>query len=1093
MFSKTAGYYHTSIPAGNAALMGLAAQNDIEVDTTTNAAVFTEDSLKNYAAVVFLNSTGNVLDHRQEVAFERYIQSGGGFVGVHAATDTEYDWAWYGRLVGAYFESHPEQQFAVLNVQKKDHPATEGLPQSWRRWDEWYNFKKLNPGVNVLLSIDESSYKGGTNGKSHPMSWYHEYDGGRAFYTALGHTDSAYKEPQFLQHLLGGIRFAIGDNQELDFSKARSVMPPDDDRFVATQLTEGTLFEPTEMTILPNFDVLIAQRRGELMRYSEKDKTVKQVGLLPVYWKTSTPNVNAEEGLLGIAADPDFKNNNYVYLFYSPVDTSVNRLSRFVYRNDTLDLASEKVILQFYSQREICCHTGGSIAFGKDKMMYISTGDNTTPFDEQGQRYVSHGFAPLDDRPGHVQYDARRSAGNPADLRGKILRIRIKDDGTYEVPEGNLFPRNESRARPEIFVMGNRNPYRISVDRKRDFVYWGEVGPDASNDSLQTRGPRGYDEVNQARKAGFFGWPLFIGNNYAYRPFDYATGQSGEPFNAAQPVNNSRNNTGLQQLPPAQPAFIYYPYDASNEFPQVGTGGRTAMAGPVYYTDEFPKESRLPDYYNGKVFIYEWIRGWVKVVTTNDSGDFEKMEPFMEGTRFAAPVDMETGPDGRIYVLEYGSGWFAKNPDAGLVRVDYIAGNRPPKVGELTVTKTSGTVPFTIEAKVEAKDPEGDNLSYIWTIGNQKVETKEPVLKHTLAQNGDYPLQVEVVDDEKSGARSNTVELYAGNEQPQVDIRLTGNRSFYFPGKPIAYQVVVSDKGDSVQPANLFVSTTSVRGFDEAEVAKGHQQVSGNIAGKNIMLSLDCKACHKVDEKSVGPAFSAVANRYQKKGDAQAYLVSKIIKGSVGVWGETAMPAHPTLKEGDAGQIVQWILSLAGTGQTGKSLPAAGQVKAPAAPKEREVLVLQATYTDNGGAGIRPLTGSNAIHLRNSEMDVSMIRDFKGFTGKDSAGSAYGVFPDQTGWVRIPQVDLTGIRNIELFAIGQGPVSYKVEIRAGSPEGQKLGEGRVGAFQANKARAAFQVPVAGARSNELQDVYLVFTLLQPGPAKPLLKTIAFRP
>ncbi|MBK8780075.1 MAG: PQQ-dependent sugar dehydrogenase [Saprospiraceae bacterium] len=245
--------------------------------------------------------------------------------------------------------------------------------------------------------------------------------------------------------------------------------------------------------------------------------------------------------------------------FYSPIDTSVNRLSRFEFKNDTLDLTSEKIILQFYSQREICCHTGGSIAFGPDGLLYLSAGDNSTPFNEPGQKFVNNGYAPLNDEPGHLQYDARRSSGNSNDLRGKILRIKLKDDGSYDIPEGNLYPKGTPKTRPEIYVQGNRNPYRISVDQKNSFLYWGEVGPDAANDSLDTRGPRGYDEVNQARKAGNFGWPLFVGNNYPYRNYDYTNGTSTKSFDPAKPINESRNNTGIQELPPVSPAFIWYP------------------------------------------------------------------------------------------------------------------------------------------------------------------------------------------------------------------------------------------------------------------------------------------------------------------------------------------------------------------------------------------------------------------------------------------------------------------------------------------------------------------------------------------------------
>ncbi|MBD0296733.1 MAG: ThuA domain-containing protein, partial [Flavisolibacter sp.] len=504
--------------------------------------------------VIFLNNADNsasLLNSAQEAEFERYIQSGGGYVGIHAASDAEYSWGWYTRLVGGIFNGHPEEhQEADLTVVDATHLSTKGMPAHFRKKEEWYNFKKLNKDVKVLITVDENSYKGGTNGNLHPISWYHDYDGGRAFYTAFGHRPENFSDPLIINHILGGIKYAIGENAKLNYAKAKTPKVPEQDRFVKKTLVQGTFYEPIEMAILPNLDILIIQRRGEILRYSNKTSDVKQVGFLEAYHQTSVPGINAEEGILGLTLDPDFKNNNYVYIFYSPIDTSVNRLSRFVYKNDTIDKRTEKVILQFYSQRQICCHTGGSLAFGRDNMLYLSTGDNSTPFDEPKNPYANHGYAPLDDRPGHEQYDARRSAGNPADLRGKIIRIHIKPDGTYEIPQGNLFPPNEAKARPEIYVMGNRNPYRISIDKHTGFLYWGEVGPDANNDSLDTRGPRGYDEVNQARKAGYFGWPLFVGNNYPYHEHNYATNENSPPVDPARPINASRNNSGLQQLPP---------------------------------------------------------------------------------------------------------------------------------------------------------------------------------------------------------------------------------------------------------------------------------------------------------------------------------------------------------------------------------------------------------------------------------------------------------------------------------------------------------------------------------------------------------------
>jgi len=212
VFSKTAGYRHDSIPAGIEAIRTLGAQKHFAVDATEDASVFNDQTLAQYRVVVFLNTTGDVLDGEQEAAFERFIQSGGGFVGVHSATDTEYEWAWYGRLVGAYFKKHPPIQAAMLRVVDATHPSTRHLPAEWRRTDEWYNFREdPSASVTVLLRIDESTYTGGTMGANHPMAWCHPFDGGRAWYTELGHTKESYSEPLYLEHLLGGIEWAAGE------------------------------------------------------------------------------------------------------------------------------------------------------------------------------------------------------------------------------------------------------------------------------------------------------------------------------------------------------------------------------------------------------------------------------------------------------------------------------------------------------------------------------------------------------------------------------------------------------------------------------------------------------------------------------------------------------------------------------------------------------------------------------------------------------------------------------------------------------------------------------------------------------------------
>ena len=209
IFTKTAGFRHKSIEQGVAAIRTLGDKHGFTIHHTEKASFINHQNLKKYDTVIFLNTTGDILNDEQQMDFEHYIQSGGGWVGIHSATDTEYKWPWYGQLAGAYFNGHPRIQDADLIVLDKSHPSIKNLQSIWSRKDEWYNFKYVNPNINVLINIDENSYEGGTNGENHPVSWYHTYDGGRAFYTALGHTIESYQEKFFLEHILAGIQWTM--------------------------------------------------------------------------------------------------------------------------------------------------------------------------------------------------------------------------------------------------------------------------------------------------------------------------------------------------------------------------------------------------------------------------------------------------------------------------------------------------------------------------------------------------------------------------------------------------------------------------------------------------------------------------------------------------------------------------------------------------------------------------------------------------------------------------------------------------------------------------------------------------------------------
>ena len=1084
VFSKTMGFNHTAIPDGIAAIQKLGAENNFEVDTTKNAAIFEEDSLQQYSAIIFMSTTGNILDHKQEVGFERYIQAGGGFVGVHAATDTEYDWNWYGQLVGAYFHSHPSgTPEADFIIKDRTFPATSFFTDTiWHRTDEMYNFKKINPDINVLITIDENTYDGGINGDNHPMSWYHDYDGGRSFYTALGHTSETYIEENFLKHLLGGIQYAIGDNLKLDYSKASSQIPPDIDRFSKVSLIGGSEFmEPTEMTILPNNDVLIGQRRGEIMHYSADTKELKQVAFLDVYHKSLTnPDLNAEEGLMGLQKDPDYARNNWIYVYYAPTgNESVNRLSRFKFKDGVFDLDSEQKILDVGSQREICCHTGGSIAFGPGGLLFLSTGDNSTPFDEKDVKYVNSGYAPLNDIPGKQQYDARRSSGNTNDLRGKILRIKVNEDGSYDIPEGNLFPVGTDKTRPEIYTMGHRNPYRISVDPKNGYLYWGDVGPDAREDSLLTRGPRGYDEMNQAQQAGNFGWPLFIADNKPYFEYNYETGVSGEIFDPEKPINNSKNNTGLKELPKAMPAYAYYPYVESSDFPQVGTGGRNAMAGPAYYSDLYNGPNTLPEYYDGKVIIYDWMRGWMKAVSFFEDGSFNKMEPFASDIEINSLIDMEVGPDGTVYLLEYGSGWFSRNDDSGLSYIKYNSGNRPPVIDHMIVDKTSGVLPLRIKAQVEAFDREKDEVKYLWDLGDgTTMETTDSSIEYTFDKMGEYKVSVQAIDNKNATATSEMVTVVAGNSRPVVSIDLSGgNSSFFMPGIPINYSVSVDDPdgNEDIDEANIFVSADYMEGMDEVNLSLGHKEVSAVVSGKAFTLSMDCKTCHKVNEASIGPSYLQIAEKYKDDTNARNYLQGKIKSGGSGVWGEVTMPAHPNITNAEAGQITSYIQSLVEEVATKKSLPAKGTI-VPNPTPGANVFVLTASYTDAGIGEAKPLTGVEKVYLMGSTVPFSDKTKTDGFTPISFGGRDLLVIPTKQAWFALENIDLKGIKTAYIAIGGQElPKSgLDFEMRLNAPDGKLLGKGSMPKATAGQSSGMVSIQLSSASDIKAEEVYFVY-------------------
>ncbi len=855
---------------------------------------------------------------------------------------------------------------------------------------------------------------------------------------------------------------------------AQSPALPEENRFTKNILLEK-LDEPTELVVLDDHRVLFTERKGKVKLYNpKKPNTYKVVGNIPVY-------IKQEYGLMGINVDPDFKQNKWVYLYYSPVSSEADtsqRLVRMKYdtERDSLLLSTEQVLLRVPVKRNDCCHTGGSIAWDKQGNLYLSTGDDINPFGNDG-------YGALDGRPGRANWDGRSTSSNTNDLRGKILRIKPRAEGGYDIPSGNLFAPGTEKARPEIYIMGNRNPYRISVDQRTGFLYWGEVGPDAGNDS-ETRGSRGYDEVNQARKAGYFGYPLFVADNRAYNRYDMGTKISGERFDPAKPINDSPHNTGLIELPPAQKAFIYYPYAESPEFgPIVGKGGRNAMAGPVYYYDDYPENDvKFPRHYDGKLFAYEWIRDWIHPVTMTKEGDFVSMETFMPNTKFSHPIDMQFAVDGSLYVMEYGNTWFAQNDDSRLSRITYNAGNRKP-VAAATVNKKAGAVPMkAVFSSKGTVDYDGDALTYEWSFGKGLPKSTLPNPTFTYTKPGTYTATLKVTDA-KGNVSSSNVEVKVGNEPPKVEVAVAGNKSFYWENKPVSYEVKVADKEDGslankkISPEDVIVTIDYLEGFDKTILAQGHQANLGFATGKRLMELSDCMACHSIDKKSIGPSYRDVAKKYQRERDVVSMLADKIINGGGGVWGEQAMSAHPQIKKDDAKEIVRYIMSLANEKGPDKK-PVKGEYVTAAKQKEGSY-IFTASYTDKGNANLGPQTSTTTVALRPAKVKAVQNDEVKDATKVELPTKSEVLAPVKNGSYAVyKDIDLTDISTLSfmVYAEPSRTVGGKIEVRLDSPTGALIGEVEVPDNKVGVLNASIRRP-----DEKLHNVYLVFTTAQSVP------------
>ncbi len=757
VFHGSAGEEPPTVDAGIEAIEKIGQQGPaaerFTITATADPSVFATEKLGRYNAVVFLTGGGDVLDPAQEAGLESYMKTGGGFLGVHDAARAEPYSDWFTGLVGARpsATSPDKAQRATVEVGDRGNPATKDLPKEWKRPDKWLNWEKNPSGsVHTVARVRENTYSPGDGalGWDHPVSWCRDYDGGRSFYTGMGGTSDSYQEADFRSHLRGALmwttRLARADCQATITSnyKAERVTSPNKpgesdqigEPHGLVTAEDGRVFYigrgggDGEAPVVTDWDdPQIGKGQGTVHVWDPATKKSSPVGSLTVFGNKGGGDelVKVEEGLLGIALDPGFADNGWMYLHWTPhsklnreTHMAERRVSRFTVdaRTGKLDESSEKVLLEWPVQVHSCCHAGGGMAFDSKRNLYIATGDNNSSQFSDGYS----GNNPEPDFKGVSFADARRTAGNTNNLNGKILRVHPEDDGTYTLPEGNLFTGEETdegggKTRGEIYVMGVRNPARISIDAKTDVLYAGWVGPDAGQPST-TWGPAKYDTFARITHAGNQGWPYCMGNEQPYR--DRNLPDPEKPlgwYDCDNLKNESPNNDGLVNIPPAQPNNIWYsPQGGGPDYPRdengvpsykldeqelllpwLKGGGQATMDGPVYRFDkDTASKEKWPAYWDGKWFVGDFYDSEQPrhAVVMPDGDKTGALPVHAESLRKIIPIgedgirnlmDWKFAPDGSLYVLDYGRGFFTSDDKSALWRVSYQGGETTPSAGDV--------------------------------------------------------------------------------------------------------------------------------------------------------------------------------------------------------------------------------------------------------------------------------------------------------------------------------------------------------------------------------------------------------------------------
>lgn len=727
--------------------------------------------------------------------------------------------------------------------------------------------------------------------------------------------------------------------------------------------------------------------------------------------------MDGDGGALALLLDRDFARTAWVFVYYTSHDEGQSRmrLARYTLHEGRLD--EEKRVLDIpLEQTTTPYHCGGGLAWDVDGNLLLGAGDNSAPQDVPA-------IHPLD-----KLRDSRRSAGNSKDLRGKVLRFTPQADGSHTIPKGNLFG-NPADGCGEIYAMGVRNPFRVTADPATGLIAWGDVGGNVNPE--YGLGPEGYDEINITRQPGFFGWPWLSGPAGPWRPFDPKTNHAaGDFFDAGHIINDSEHNTGLKILPPALPPVLYYSNPVSEQWPFLGSGGRS-LTGGVFYRTDSKDGQRLPDEWKGAYIFGDWMRNWVALAHLTPEGKLISAEPLAAQLSFRRPADFKIGPEGALYIAEYGEKWTG-NTNGQITRIVYRRGNRVPGI-VLTANCETGRAPLLVEMKAIVNDPDepAETLKVQWEFPDGMPVQVGTMVKAVFANVGVWQVRATVTDNAGLSA-SALLKIAVGNEAPTVKFISPPDGGFFDYDQPIPWNVQANDREEGALPAEQVRVEMARRDYSPRSE---HME---SFPGLAMMRRTTCFACHQTSEKSAGPAYLEVARRYVRDAEAPARLARKIQSGGVGVWGELPMPPHPQHSIAECAQMVDWVLSLA---QSDVVILPSGLEGIARVEKPREewgrpqngVLVFTATATDRGaGALPRLVSAPTIVQLRTRRQRASCYDAAVRATRQDNLdqGGMVARISSQGG-ITFLHLNLNQCSGILMEGWPQGSGTLHLEVRSG--------------------------------------------------------------